>query len=193
MWTQLYVFNIKLNSIEKIKEPFFLSLSPPSAVFHASPPSLLHIHKLYSRRLQMLAHWDKNREGIFLYGWGMERTLVLLFHGPVFFSSFIQSCKAAVWCHQSQSVCTSCTALIGRNDLRMSLHTLICFSLWPICFPILPRAAGVFTIDTQAGSSHAPLTHHAASPSLLCLCCFCDIEISCVYMKKKNLQVNFSL
>ena len=105
-----------------------------------------------------------------------EDTVVLLFCCPVFFSSFIQSCKAAVWCHQSQSVCTSCTALIGCNDLRMSLHTLICFSLWPICFPILPRAAGCLPMDTQAGSSHAPFTlhyltilcnHPASSPSLL--------------------------
>lgn len=105
-----------------------------------------------------------------------EDTVVLLFCCPVFFSSFIQSCKAAVWCHQSQSVCTSCTALIGCNDLRMSLHTLICFSLWPICFPILPWAAGCLPMDTQAGSSHAPFTlhyltilcnHPASSPSLL--------------------------
>lgn len=71
-----------------------------------------------------------------------EDTVVLLFRCPVFFSSFIQSCKAAVWCHQSQSVCTSCAALIGCNDLRMSLRTLMCFSLWPICFPVLPRAGG---------------------------------------------------
>lgn len=93
----------------------------------------------------------------------MKRTLwFLLFCCPVFFfCSFIQSCKAAVWCHQSQSVCTSCTALIGCNDLRMSLHTLICFSLWPICFAILPWAAGCLpSVDTQAGSSHAPFSQH---------------------------------
>lgn len=71
-----------------------------------------------------------NREGIFLSlrlrnG---EDTVVLLFCCPVFSSSFIQSCKAAVWCHPSQSACTSRAALIGRNDLRMSLATLIHFS-----------------------------------------------------------------
>lgn len=71
-----------------------------------------------------------------------EDTVVLLFCSPVFVSSFIQSCKAAVWCHQSQSLATSCAPLIGCNDLRMSLRTLIRFSLRPICLPVLPRAAG---------------------------------------------------
>ena len=112
-----------------------------------------HTHK----QSRTMLHIEMRTERAFFSLWvrNGEDTVVLLFCCPVFFSSFIQSCKAAVCCHQSQSVCTSCAALIGCNDLRMSLHTLICFSLWPICFSILPWAAGCL-----------PWTHRRDPPTL---------------------------
>lgn len=144
---------------------------------------------------------ETEREFFSLWVRNGEDTVVLLFCCPLFFSSFIQSCKAAVWCYQSQLVCTSCSALIGHNDLRMSLYTLICFSLWPICFSILPWAAGVFTMDTQAGSSHAPLTphhltircyqRHPSSRSLFGLYCFCDMWLALTHVK--NTSSNFCM
>lgn len=100
----------------------------------------------------------------------MGRILWFCCSAAVFFSSFIQSCKAAVWYHQSQSLCTSCASLIGCNDLRMSLRTLICFSSWPICLPVLPRAAGCLPRTCKRVPPTLHSLHIIIIPRLCLLC-----------------------
>lgn len=126
----------KKNPLMRNYCPF--TLSPPAFPL---APKQLHLNKLYCmyRQACTASHTQyyilkREQSGYFALSMGEKWRghcgfVVLLFCCPVFFSSFIQSCKAAAWCHQSQSACTSCSALIGCNDLRMSLHTLICFSL----------------------------------------------------------------
>lgn len=180
--------------------------------FLPSIPSNFSTHKPHCTRTQagaatrtMARIQNQNRRGAFFSLWvrNGEDTAVLLCRCPLFFSSFIQSCKAAVWCHQSQSACTSCAALIGCNDLRMSLHTLICFSLWPICFPILPRAAGRGVYGGHTHRRDPPTLRSLlrrlamlcsplpCSPSLLCAYCFCN-ECKEKDLKKKQTPKHFN-